>query len=376
MINKNPTKAKSFFKDKRINQSEKIILKCFYHLRDNKFDKAEVELVSISKMDDPVVEAIRLQLLGIVYNNISHFNEAEKCFLSTLDLLRGKELTYFEMVSLYNLFVIAYNEKDDHKMKRFITLMNKTPQNTIPEQLMFLRSKLDFYTFHSKFNIAHKVIIEIESKKDSFAECDFASYLLDKMTLFIKQENFFQAIRTLEEMKKYRKYTLSENYRFLKLLLENVVDNQPIYFSDFHFSRIPLLLYQMKTIRSFEENDLDSANKYWNKLNSISSSVYADNFEYKGDKCLFSIALKKYLDRLQEQKFNIPDGISQHTKIVSILSQAKTPVKKDLLFELVYNKKPITKDEYQTLAKAIHRLKKKQGLKIQFIKGCYSLIQS
>lgn len=373
----NSAKAKTFLQDKRLSQSEKIILNCFLHYRDNDLEQIITDLKSITEYNDAVVESQKELLLGLTMTGKGFFPEALKHMERSFSLLQDQGLPYFEYLITYNQFIISFNMKNQKLMKKFLDKLKQLSLEKDTDCLLVMRCFLNYHLFTNNLEKARQVIDEIDVMfpLDKMVDPDAPSYLIDKMNFSIKSENFDESMEILEKMKNYRKFRLTENFQFIKLLVENITNDSPIYFSDTHFKRVPVLFHQMKVIRALEEGKQGEANDHWKKLSLLSPEIYQPNFLFKGDKCLFSIALMKQLEKLKiaEAPVIISDNSSQHEKIITILKQAKVPVGRDFLFKSVYGKEAETKEDYLRLSKVIYRLKIKLEIEIHYKKGCYFL---
>jgi hypothetical protein len=376
LLSSDPVKAKSFLQDKRLSQNEKIILRCYFLLRDNELDEVVSQLKQISSCTDTIVEAQKQLLLGLTANNQSHFKEAFAYINTALKLLKNKELPYFEYIGLYNQFIISFNQKDREQMRSILGKLKKLPLEKEADQIMILRCFLNYYTLHDQFNEAHHMIEEIEQISGTLTESDGISFLIDKINLAVKEEKFDQCQKILSEMKKFRKFHLTENYNFIKLLLDNITHDTPLYFNQDLFVRIPVLHYQMKTIRALEEGNEGEAKESWAKLTELYPELYEENFKYRGDKSLFSLALNKHVAKIRPTPLQFSGDSSQHEKILTLLQNAKAPINRDLIYHAIYGKPAECKDDYLRLSKVISRLKKKTSLEIGYKKACYFLVKT
>ncbi len=373
LLSLDPVKAKSYLDDKRLSNKEKIILQSYFYLRDNELEKVIESLDGIGESSDKVLEGQRQLLLGLTANNQSHFVEAYEHINLSLRLLKDQNLNYFEYLGLYNQFIIAFNMKDQKRMQNVLFSLEKIPVEKESDRIMILRCYLNYYTFINQFGEAHKIIHKIHKICPKLTESDEISYLIDKLNLSVKEENFSESLKILGRMKKFRKFHLTENYNFIKILLNNIIHDEPIYFSHDQFIRIPLLNFQMQTIRALEEGKQDEAQQNWTKLNELNPDIYGENFNYQGDKTLFSIAFHKHLSKIKKTDIPLEQDSSQHNKILKLLQEANNPINRDIIYFAVYGKKAENKDDYLRLSKVIYRLKKKLNLELSFKKGCYQL---
>ncbi|MBA2404754.1 MAG: hypothetical protein H0V66_08285 [Bdellovibrionales bacterium] len=122
-----------------------------------------------------------------------------------------------------------------------------------------------------------------------------SGFFLDQFDFYFKTDQHENCYAILEQMTRIKKFHLGANYKFMKGVLNNLTTNGPLYLYENNFSDYPLLLFQIKVLRALEEKQMPQAQKAWEQLREFSTTVYLPNFQYTGDKCLFSECLKKHL---------------------------------------------------------------------------------
>lgn len=365
-------KGKRFFNDKRLTQAEKTILKCFLYLRDNNSQLVIDTLTDLSTAD-PVVESQKCLFLGIAYNNQTDYLNAISNLESSWKLLQGQGAPQLEFVTINNLFIVHVNLRDEKGMKVNLERLQKMKAYSHNSKVSILRAEFNYYSITNQFENAAKSLEKIEHEKAEMIESQVTSYLVDKFKFYVKTENFDCCQDTINEMKSYRKFQLTSNYNYMKLLLENLVKNKTLYVKDSDFKDSPVLFYEIKVIQMLEESNIPKAQEYWQKLTENSPDLYGKEFlNFKGDKCLFSLCLAKHanvVNVLNLKKLELPT--SKMDALLKLLQEAKAPLHQQFLYEILWEEIPENKSDVSKLTQMVSALRMKTGLNIKVKKSCY-----
>lgn len=371
-MNQAPQKLNQWLEDKRLTQLEKKIILGHSYIRNNQNQKVIEELSIIPDSEIEFVNAHKYLLLGIASNNLSHFKEAQQYLASATESMETLELHYYSFVSTFNQFMLFSNLRNHNGMKDVITKMRLIPLETKMQELRLLRCEFIYADETDQNELAFKHLKEIHRFKIDMVESDLISHLVAEFMFYIKLENFELAKATLTSMKAHRKFQLSENYNFMKKLLDHYMENAPIYAYDEDFKKTPMLLYQLKVIQALESRELDEAQKYWNELQNIMPSVYVNNFEYKDTKCLFSLCLEKHkIKKVKTASVTKSDDQYKIPKLIALLKSSNVPLSKGHLFELLWGEPPQDKEELQRLTRLVYKARQSGQLDIQSRKGTY-----
>lgn len=366
---------KRYLKDHRLTQGEKTIIKCWLMLRDSQFKEVVEILQNLKHLDDVVVESQKELLLGIALNNKCEAQKAVPHLQKSLKLISGLGLRRQEFVAYNNLFITYRNLKDQKGMKASLDEFLKISCELESEVIGQLICRFNYLCFIGNHADAMVMMEEIEEMRPLMTERQNIAFLVDRFDLAMKVEDFTEAGSLLEMMKKYRKFNYSANFKFMRGLLDHLVSSKPVYLYDQQFADYPLLFNQMKVIKSLEEQDLDRAHEAWKWLSQFSSTVYANDFTYKGDQCLFSLCLQKHLNENSTDESDVTQLPEQkEDAVLLILQKSNSPVKKEQLYAKIWGELPVDKDDFQKLEKIISRLRKKHGIEIKTQKGCYLLV--
>lgn len=374
---KDPQKTRSYFDDRRLTLSEKNVLKAFFLYRDNKLQEALDCLIAITGALDPVVVGLKDLITGMTLANQSHFKEGIPYLENSLDILVKYKLEYFRFLALANLFVVHLNLKDKKNTKTILMKLKAFPDKTEWQMLYLMRSHFNFFLLLGKYNEAEEILAEIEGKRNIMSEGDIINHLVAKFDFGIKKKDFDLAQNTLKEMTKYRKYHLTSNYNFMKILLDHYLNQTPIYVENSDFKDCPLLFYQIQLIKSLEEQNQKSAKTSWDKLHHMNSEIYQSDFSYHGDPCLFSLCLSLY--ETSQKKLSPPTHGSPSSSLyekfkIIFLQSPGVFFEKEKLYFMVWGREIESKDDLGKLSQYIYLLRTKDRLEIKMKKGCYCLV--
>ena len=117
------------------------------------------------------------------------------------------------------------------------------------------------------------------------------------------------------------------------------------------------------------------AQEYWQNLQNTYGNIYADNFTYQGQECLFSLALNKLKGQLGKVQNGKIKG-NKLDRLKTIFTSTNHPIRKEDLYELVYDKPYQDKTQIEQLKKLIYKFKKKHQFNISYSKGKYLCLKS
>jgi len=376
-FNVNPFRAKQCLNDKRLTLVEKKIIESYLHIRNNQNQLAIDHISSVASSEAPLVEGQRHLVLGLALNNISHFEEAEKRVKEAIRHLNQIKAPYFQFIAHLYLFTVYSNMNRLDLMKQTLDKMELIPKEHDLQKIKLLRCQFDYYSLTDAAK-ARNILKSIEPHKKNMTEGDIASHLVCEFMFFVQCEEFETCEKVLEEMKKYRKYTLSENFNYNKKLLAHLTENAPIYLTGDDFKSIPVLYYQLKVIHAFEDlNDFD-AHRYWNELATMYPEFYKKDFDFKGPKSLFSLCLDKHRKVVIQPmvpEIENADKLSKLDLLISIVNSITVPISKGLLYERIWDSSPESKEDLARLTKLISRARNEKGIEIKSRKGTYYVDQ-
>jgi hypothetical protein len=367
-----PEKSSGWLRDKRLSNIEKKIIESFLLVRDNQ-NQAAIHLIeNLPKSEMPFVESQRNLISGIAYNNLTRFEEAERTISLALPVLMELESHHFLFTSYFNLCHIFVNTKQLSKMKNILALMSCLPFESELQKIRLLRCQFNYFSEIGNIDEANELLKEIEQYKSRMCESDRISQLVSEFMFKVKVEKFDDCRTCLEQMKKNRKFHLSENYNYMKKMLDHLTLDAPVYVYSEDFVSTPVLDYQIRVIHAFEEKNYQLAEMFWGRLKAGANELYSDNFEYNGGICLFSLCLKKHLHYMRLNQANYEDDAASYfRRLAEIFKTSSGPITKGFLYELLWGHPPIDKDDLKKLGRLISRLRSEKGMDIASRKGTY-----
>jgi len=372
-----PEKAKKCLLDKRLTNSEKKIFEGFLLIRNNRNSEGTILLKSLSVSCFPFVEAQRNLLIGLSLNNQSYFIEAEEFLWKAIPAFKELDSHYFQFMGYFNLCMICLATNQLQKMPALIQQMESITIENKVQILRLLRCKFNYFTEVNDKENALEMLCNLEPLKATMPESDIISHLVCEFMFFVTLEDFTKCKTILVEMKKYRKFHLTENFNFMKLMLNHLTSNSPIYLSGGEFATVPILFHQLKLIHAFEENNEAEALLHWSRLEAILPDVFKNNFHYDGTKCLFSLCLKKHLVSRAAPLTVIKDESLNYLDILlNLLVSSPGPLSKSYVYEFVWGDLPKDKDDLRRLSRLISRIRTEKGIEISSRKGTYFLEKS
>lgn len=371
LIIKNFKHHKRYLADKRLTQTEKKVLQAHCYIRDNK-NRAALELLEqISETNEYLKAHINL-LSGLAYNNISFFQRSKKRLEKAKITFQVYESKYL-FLTLVNLYTCELNLLQNKEMNKIFQELSDLEFQNIHQDLVFKRIKFNFHIHTDEFEKAYEMLDDLYENFENFKVSVKPAFLIDVFNLAIKTDNFQLAYKSLDKLKTIKKYHLTENYKFMKALLDFIDSNQAIYITEGQLQKVPMLQHQLMCIKYLAMGDRESARKHWGELRETKPHVYLDNFETNMPKCLFSIALNKANSNRSKWTFEIHDRMSKTQKLQEIFSHLEDPIKKVDLYRLIYEQEAHDKNDLLKLSKLISKFRKKSTFKIQTQFDSYSV---
>lgn len=370
-----PLKMRGYLNDYRLSSAEKTILRCWLWLRDSQFNQILDALGNMTAEAHPIIQVQKNILLGTTYNNKGECEKAIPLLKNAIKSLEDFPLHRQKLVSRTNLFIAYFNLKDNSGMEYVLALLNDFNALNESEQINIEICRLNYYSFVGEYKIAKNIISNLMTLQAFMNEYQRITFCIQQFDFAIKTDQYDVARLSLEEMKKYRKFQLSANFKFMKSLLDHLLEDATVYLYDQDFAEIPLLYFQMKVIKSLEEQNEVVAMNYWERLTELSPHIFKKDFQYAGDKCLFSMCLNKHLGQKDVAKeiscTELPKV--KEDALVTLLSQSQAPLKREALFTLLWGKEVENKSDLKKLTSMVSYIRKKRKIDIKMKKGCYFL---
>jgi hypothetical protein len=363
-------KTKRGLSDRRLTKTEKLIIEGHLHIRKNQNQEVLNLFLDSTPSELAFVESQRLLLIGSALNNLSRLLEAKKYIIDSIKILETIEAPFFLFYSYHLLFTIHSNLHATDMMAHTIKAM-ETLHKTKRQEAQFLMCQFCYEQLVGNIEKAKIHLTEINKHLKDMSEGDTVRHLVDTFSFYVMLGELQEADKVLSKLKSYRNYQLSENYNFMRKMLDHLISDAPLYIYDHQFQEIPILLHQLKVIQSLEEKNTTQASFHWEKLKTYAPDTYGKAFEYHGAVCLFSLGLKKHLDH-SDSKLEVL-GETKLDKLYSILQSAKAPIPAAMIHELLWEAEPVEKEDLKKVSRLISRLKSEKNISIEYRKGAYFL---
>lgn len=372
-----PEREKKWMKDRRLTLSEKKILQGHLLVRDNKYQDVISEIGSMSDSDMDFVNDQKHLLLGICYNNTGRYAEGESHLRKAAKSFEEKGHSYHHFTALFNLINNLGNLGKICEMKCVLDRMENLRVSGLLPEIRLLRCQFLYALDSNDHLLAKKLIPKIKKLKADMPESELGPQLICEFIYFIKCDDLDMAEDVLCQMKRHRKFMISENFHFMKKLLSHLREDATIYVYERDFpNRDSVLFLQIKVIEALQTGDKDEALKHWKTLQkNHGSELYQDGFNWSGEKCLFSLCLEKHRKKLNSAPFQVIQGDGPKYQIAyEILKAANGPVKSGELFELLYGEVFEDKEDLKKLALLMMNIRKIYQVDVIARKGTYELI--
>ncbi len=377
LIHSEPSKARKYLLDKRLTQNEKKIIQAWYDLKNCLHEKIFEELNGL-KCENELIESQRKLIIGLAKNNQANFRESLNWLKGSLEILEKYPLKEHHFICIYNQFIVSFNLSDEKELDHSFKLLESLHTGGLNprQELCFKQCKFNYYNFHEMFEEGQKILQELEGLKNEMSEAVIMSHQISKFIFYLKQEKYYECQIILKEMKDYRLFRYSPNYKFMKMALDHLHHNAPLYLYEKDFKEAQNLFHQLKTIQGLEEANLPKAKRHWEELQKENPDVYQDEFKFKGQKNLLSLCLEKHQSVFSYQPEEKIDGNSKAQVLINILENQKTPIPKENLFFKLWGYQPKDESDDNKLKNLIYYVKKTKNIKISYRKGCYQVVES
>ncbi|MFZ4713837.1 MAG: hypothetical protein ACOYL6_09010 [Bacteriovoracaceae bacterium] len=369
--NSDAFKLNKFLQDKRLTQGEKKIIEGYSFLRECKFNEI-LDLMDEITTNEIWVSAHKNLLTGITYNNKADCYKAISFLKKALEDFTVIQDPIYLFSCHYNLFYTYLNLKMFDQLP--IELDNMDQYKHVEEHYPFviMRSRFNLMISLERYKEATSIMNLLDRSFDQLHQGLKANYLIDKFTFLVATNKLEKANAIISELKKYRAFYLTANYKFMRSLMDYVLEDKRLYLYDKDFQGTPILHQQVKVILYLDQNDQFSAAKAWRVLQQMNPNVYQGNFDYKGNPCLFSLALKK-VPHLKEKKFNVVMSKDKEKMIKNLFHDETVIISKEELYMCIWGVEAESKENFSKLAQLIYRTNKRFSLNIKSKKGNFLL---
>tara|TARA_R110000868_G_scaffold117600_11_gene312342 strand:+ start:2698 stop:3888 length:1191 start_codon:yes stop_codon:yes gene_type:complete len=370
----------SYFKDRRISQAERTLLKSLYAIKKGKALETIGTLNSFTGSSD-FLESVRLNLLGNCYNNSGQFKKAVECYGTAVPLLSQMDDEYYIFYPLVSLVEAHLNLKNVDECKKYYLNLKRIKKTSHWRKAKFLQTEACYFSLIGDHVSALKNLDECLDKYEAEVESQKAYLYTIKLITLFKANRIDEFIETLEIYKVLRGYKIKENYKYMDTLVSYIYKDASIYAYERDFASIPYLYHQLMVIKSLRCFEIERAKKSWTFLQTENPFVYKDDFQLTGDDSLFSKALEKVKRESQfeqESQFDLETLHKLKTvqdKLHYILTNKDGAVSSEELIKLIWNEELSEKSLFK-LSVQISRLRKKSKEEIKVKSGHYYIKKS
>ena len=369
-------KGKSYLRDKRLSLAEKKVIEAFFLIKKGDCRQAIIDLVETRSSDVFVQSQINL-FLGVAYSNTAQFAEAELKLKSAYTIIEELELPRLKFIALNSLFFLYFNQQSNALMKSTLDEMKKFVKDPL-SQLAHLRAEFNYHSRMEEFSKAEAALQKIEKLQDQMSEAQKVSFQIDLFMFFVKVDALDKCQAILEDLKFKRSFNSTANFNFMRILLDHLMHNRPLYINPQDFKEAPLLYQQLLVLKNLEESNLVDARAAWKELVRLNPEAHAEEeFCYKGDKSLFSLGLEKHRHVVTKKtiRVSVGEAKSLEDKLETLLMTSNIPINKEEIYQTLWGRPANSKTDFNKLSQLIVSLKAKKGLNIKYKKSCYSLVK-
>ena len=377
LIHLDQKKFLKWMKAKNYTVNEKKLLSAFYHFKKNK-KHPSLEILKSSPLNESFLEGVRLYLIGLVYNQHSHFTHAIENLEKSIKLLDEISEQEFILNPLIILCLVHGNRRDILKMGEVLDRVKEIPVKSEFGKLQIIHAEIFYYCLSKQLLKAQTLLISTLEKKVPEVEVFRPFFLVNLFGIYLTQGHYDSCYSILEQYKDLNGTVVKANFSYMKSLLDHLVQDKPLYIYVSQFGEFPELYEQLEVIKHLSIGDRETAHKFWQKLSKHNSELYGDNFNYKGEENLFSFSLKKYLGTVHKREWKESELIkivSKIEKLHYILSNSLAPISSAELIKLVWAEE-VSELTQARLRKLISLYEKKYKVEVTSRQLTYQLKQS
>jgi hypothetical protein len=376
LINIDHKKFKKALEHKDLSYAEKKILKALLSFKKGKCSDAIHQLDSVTTQSNDYLSAYKSFIFGMIKNHQGQFDQASVYLVQS----------YFTFKSLYKfqdihrpisvLAMMYYNLRDSKRLRKYYDEFKTIKDDSLEHNLLDYDYKIYIAILEKRHNDARNLIKNLRSCYEDKIQHQLNKYLIIQFTLAIQADDFDEAYEVTKKYGHNGGFKVKANFKFMMTSLNYYTKNSPLYVYQRDFSDNEFLFHQLKLIQALNLQNKDDAKTYWEKLQKVSPDTFKDNFQYLGDKNIFSLCLAKALNELtgsskkDHEAIEIPEFKNNQDKLFYIINHSESFLSKDDLIQLIWNEQWSPKNDSR-LRTLISRTQKKYGIKIENLDGKY-----
>jgi hypothetical protein len=354
--------------DEEISRNLKSIILAWSSLQRSDFD--EVYELSSACLNDPNSEIDLLAHLvsGVAYNNAGEYRKA------VVALLRAEQI--HKAQKEYNQRLAELIEDN-----LLITYLNMNEIHPYLERLDWLseaQSKKRFNYFEILY-LAHvgettkagQILKKFLQEDNELEEPKKTLLYIIQFEISFKNQDKAGVDWALQQMSKLKKYSYSDNFKFMKLLSDFYLHSKPLYLYPTDFTRNKFLRDQVIILKALDEQDLRKAESVWKECSLNYSSMFGEPYQWVGSPCLFSMVLARLMDKQVSPPLELAGENSSKELLVLKIFSEHEKIQKSTLYFLLYKQEIPDEKDLSKLSRLIGRVREKYGLNIKTSKGFY-----
>jgi hypothetical protein len=350
---------------KNFSLTEKKLLECYFNFRKNNKDAVIGELKHL-KIQDSFLEGFRCYLIGLMYNQNGYFKFALE-YLNQAVVIFEDNQHLMLLPDVYVVLGLIYaNRRELNQLELTLEKLSEFKMSGSFAELQTLYLQLVYFSLlgnYHKYSLVLKKINQGFSKQNISEFSPFISIL--NFTFSFKEKKYNECYKILEDYKKLKGTRVKANYSYLKILIDHITKDEPLYVYANEFKEYPELYHQLEVIKNLSIGEFKIAQKFWNLLEKHNPGLYQSHFSYKGEDSIFSIALKRY-EKNKENNFDY-DLIDNHKNLLDrlecIFQMAQAPLSKEELIKLIWDEE-MDGGSSEKLKNLLMRYRKKYNCKV------------
>jgi hypothetical protein len=393
-MNPNEERHHYFLETFRLLRSDKR--KFIYRLKHQDFSVAEGRLLRgylafhrnskagalkelrVTPFSEPFYEGIRLYLIGLVYNQHSHFRYAVENLERSVQTFHSVQHLGFILNPLYLLILALGNRRELDRMGSLLVELESIPLSNGYEKLQVLHCKI----LHALFTGETTNCLKWLQQAFSFKKEDLQSFEphlhIIHIAALVKELRYEETLSILDRYKKTASNAIVRaNYAYIKALVTHLHRGSPLYIYASKFKDFPELHWQLETVKLLSIGDLDGARRHWNQLRKHNSGLYGPEFDYRGDPSLFSQCLDRYRVHATAEEVNEAELAairSKRDRLHYLLTRSSAPLQADRLVKWIWGEEADEKT-LARLRKLISNYCKEKGVRVISSQYSYRLVR-
>ena len=377
LVQYDSTRFKEAVTKSDLDQGKKKLLWGLYYYR--KKQKTKVfEFLNIAPLQDSFYEGVRLYLLGLAHNHFGKHAFSNEHLEKAFDRLKATNDPHFCIYTISTILLNLSNQQKVSEMPTWIDELKSYPAPNDYCQLLMYQVEAIYLSMNEECRKSENVIAKAMKIDGKEALLFKPSFLILNFRNAFNRQKFDQCYMILQEYKKLSGFYVPANYSYMKILLDNIVHEAPIYVYPQEYQDSQELLDQLMLVKFLSSNDIEDAKKVWRKLAKHNPSIYKDDFEFVGPSSIFKSAIEKHRPRnschsiTSKSLERFPSSIE---KLHYIVKSGKNILTKSELITLIFNEE-VSESSLIRLRKLIYDYKKKYGVELKTYQGSYRVLSS